>query len=548
MKKFIASFLSLFFVLNSVSVMAFALDNPKLDVLYECNSWNQAVSTGNVVFNNCKVDNKQIKLPSVDLSDNLNNYSKNSVGFQFKNAAIKKITIKFHSRSSCSVLNEGNKLVLESMGNPFLNEDLIAVRDKNNRQNLYAKSKTNENLKYIIKEELTGKFFPKTKHVLKTLSSNESFPSQYDYYGLNVIGTNNLAFLAKLKSSNANVKTDSNSTNFYEYTNTYEFNPPVSQATMYFDLSPVDLCPVGKNSTAVIESIKIEGIKNKEMPKEDENKDNGKVDKEETEKPIDKPTDKPASPEESKKPSIDDKKPKPVEPDKPSKNDPTVKPQKPNNKQDEHFPSVSFGDSIINRNNMEVKSNNNDSNSSTNVSKVVTSILDIKTKEISSDKTKDQNIQKKVIAKNAETISLKAIEEAKEKNIKIYADTATGYKVKARVYIPADKEISSDINVLFNEKATKKSKYVFESFFDNDVECIKFGEDGNEDLKLRTATKLDLSNLNTDELYFYAYSLETNSYYKFSDSTSFIDKNGYIHLTMPMDRVAIITDKPLKLK
>ena len=63
-------------------------------------------------------------------------------------------------------------------------------------------------------------------------------------------------------------------------------------------------------------------------------------------------------------------------------------------------------------------------------------------------------------------------------------------------------------------------------------------------VKTEIAAKVDLSELDTTKLYFYAYNAATNSYKKIN-TTGKVDKNGFLHFATTKAGAIVITDTPI---
>lgn len=521
MKRTCSTLLSVVLVLNLCFTSAFAENGTVISTLYEDNECSSVVSNENATFNDCRVSSNENGII-------LKSTGKNNPFITYTFPKIKRVMVKFKTPYSCSAICEDGRIVISS-NNPLIQnlmKDMVIFKDKTNT---YAKSEHGKN--YKVDKVKIGMF----DFVNAFIEMKEPIPNDVIYYGMNVLENSDLGTKAKLIKSDVKFSTV-NYMAMYEYTNTYEFETPVNSARIYFDISSTE-----KMSNATILGIKIDGIKPFVNP-DDPNK------------PIE-PTD-PVIP------------PKPIEPIEPI--DPVIppKPSKPSKRSHSTVsPNPVALDKVIEQpssatssepnvattqepatQNKPIPLPNNKSNSGNNNEEMIMKAKTLITNIF--DKLK-QGLKcsikptKNLVIKNEKTITLKEINEAKINNTNILADTSHKGKVKSRVYIGRKDDVSSNINVKFNNKASKNTNRIFQKFFSNNVECVKFGENGNSGVKLNVAVKLDLSKLDTGNLHFYAYNNLTNTYYKMKKPKYHIDEKDYLYFSMPMDKAVVITDKPL---
>lgn len=125
-------------------------------------------------------------------------------------------------------------------------------------------------------------------------------------------------------------------------------------------------------------------------------------------------------------------------------------------------------------------------------------------------------------------------------------------KIESRVYL--DKETLSqlsgkvDFSVLVSREATEKATSKFSKYFSNQFAAVHFGQKGAFGANIRVAVKLDLSSLDTDNLVFYGYDVDSNKYTLLPINAYRVDKNGYLHFATPVGGDLIISDRPITSK
>jgi len=94
----------------------------------------------------------------------------------------------------------------------------------------------------------------------------------------------------------------------------------------------------------------------------------------------------------------------------------------------------------------------------------------------------------------------------------------------------------------------KSTKAFFEKWFKNKVSTINFGQQGGFGQPVEIAAKVDLTGMDTKNLYFYSYDKKTNTYRRIEKPAYWIDKNGYLHFDTPYAGDIIISENPLERK
>ena len=94
-----------------------------------------------------------------------------------------------------------------------------------------------------------------------------------------------------------------------------------------------------------------------------------------------------------------------------------------------------------------------------------------------------------------------------------------------------------------NAQATRTTN-TFTRFFSNDVMTVSLGQQGGFGQTVTIAARLN-PEFNTDNLTFYAYDRETNTYRQIREPNYRIDSNGYVHFDTAMGGDIIISNEAL---
>jgi uncharacterized protein YbcV (DUF1398 family) len=161
-----------------------------------------------------------------------------------------------------------------------------------------------------------------------------------------------------------------------------------------------------------------------------------------------------------------------------------------------------------------------------------------------------------ITVKNAKQISaatVKKIADAAEeagKTVRILADTtdASG-KVVLRQYISpaalAEKGLGVNLGGTLSGATVDSVKAKFAKIVGKPVAVVVLNQKTTFNVKTEVAVKVDLSELDTDNLYFYAYNAATNAYGKIN-TTGKVDANGFLHFNTTKAGAIVITDTPIK--
>lgn len=133
----------------------------------------------------------------------------------------------------------------------------------------------------------------------------------------------------------------------------------------------------------------------------------------------------------------------------------------------------------------------------------------------------------------------------------VEADTVTAGEVAARMYINLEKleQNSEAIHVrVDNDTESTWNRTVrahFERHFNNRVTTAAFEQQGPFGMEISIAMKMDLSGLDRDALFFYAFDAKENAYRRLNTGY-LLDKHGYLHFNTEYGGSVIITDAPLR--
>jgi uncharacterized repeat protein (TIGR02543 family) len=123
-------------------------------------------------------------------------------------------------------------------------------------------------------------------------------------------------------------------------------------------------------------------------------------------------------------------------------------------------------------------------------------------------------------------------------------DTMDGNSVQVRITIDDPNAFKSDTMLSAYVKGADVDRVnnVFNTWFDNTVQSIHFDQQTDWDAPVRVAAKVDLTDMDTDNLVFYAYDREANRYKRIENPEYRIDANGYLWFTTPYAGSIVISD------
>ena len=156
--------------------------------------------------------------------------------------------------------------------------------------------------------------------------------------------------------------------------------------------------------------------------------------------------------------------------------------------------------------------------------------------------------------KNPGNISLEALQamsKAAGMPVRFQADSmsADGKSVEVRITLdPAKATQALNLSASTTNATAKARKALFEKWYENKVQTISFGQQGSFGQPVEIAAKVDLTGMDTENLYFYSYDKASNSYKRIEKPNYWIDKNGYLHFTTELAGDIIISNGPLQKK
>lgn len=131
--------------------------------------------------------------------------------------------------------------------------------------------------------------------------------------------------------------------------------------------------------------------------------------------------------------------------------------------------------------------------------------------------------------------------------LKLQADSMAANGTTVDVRITLDPSLASkDLNLSAStsNSQAKATTNFFEKHFSNDLMTVSLGQQGSFGQPVSIAAKLD-PKLNTENLVFYSYNKETNTYSRIPAPKYWVDKNGYVHFTTQLGGSIIISDGKL---
>ena len=156
--------------------------------------------------------------------------------------------------------------------------------------------------------------------------------------------------------------------------------------------------------------------------------------------------------------------------------------------------------------------------------------------------------------KNVGNISLAALQamaKAAGMPVKFQADSmsADGKAVEVRITLDPGKSTKGlNLSASTSNAGAKASEAMFEKWFRNNVSVVSFAQQGDFGQPVDIAAKVDLTGMDTSNLYFYSYDKATNTYRRIEKPAYWIDKNGYLRFTTELAGDIVITEGALERK
>jgi len=129
-------------------------------------------------------------------------------------------------------------------------------------------------------------------------------------------------------------------------------------------------------------------------------------------------------------------------------------------------------------------------------------------------------------------------------------DTTDVRGVQARITFQNPAEMSGDVLVSAWVQGidVNRVQSIFESFFSNSVRVVHFDHGDQWGQTARVAARIDLTGMDVENLYFYSYNREANTFRPIAEPNYRIDANGFLHYNTNMGGSIIISDGPLELR
>ena len=129
-------------------------------------------------------------------------------------------------------------------------------------------------------------------------------------------------------------------------------------------------------------------------------------------------------------------------------------------------------------------------------------------------------------------------------------DTIADGAVQVRVTVPTPGKMTGDmlLSGAVSGSTVEARKAFFEKWFVSKLQVIHLEHTGSFSQPVEVAAKVDLTGMDTTNLYFYSYDKVSNSYRRIENPDYWIDKNGYLHFTTELAGDIIVSEGELKKK
>ncbi|GHU79104.1 hypothetical protein FACS1894191_1150 [Clostridia bacterium] len=129
-------------------------------------------------------------------------------------------------------------------------------------------------------------------------------------------------------------------------------------------------------------------------------------------------------------------------------------------------------------------------------------------------------------------------------------DATIGKAVQVRVYIESPELFRKDtlVSGYTSGPAVEKIKALFTKWFENKLRVIHFDQQADWEQPVKVAAKVDLTGMDTDNLYFCSYNAKTGAYRRIETPDYWMDANGYLHFATPFAGDIIISEGALVRK
>jgi len=88
----------------------------------------------------------------------------------------------------------------------------------------------------------------------------------------------------------------------------------------------------------------------------------------------------------------------------------------------------------------------------------------------------------------------------------------------------------------------------FQRWFTTKLAAVSTGQTDGYGMPVDIAVKVDLADMDAENLYFYSYNSKNNQYRRIEKPAYWIDKNGYLRFTTELAEDIIISEGPLERK
>ncbi|MCL2035573.1 MAG: hypothetical protein FWG94_12720 [Oscillospiraceae bacterium] len=135
-----------------------------------------------------------------------------------------------------------------------------------------------------------------------------------------------------------------------------------------------------------------------------------------------------------------------------------------------------------------------------------------------------------------------AAKQAGMESLRLQADSMNENSVDVRITVDPEKSTQDlYLSASTSNSQVTRTTNTFAKFFSNDIMTVSLGQEGTFGQDVRIAAKLN-PKLNTDNLVFYTYDRETNTYRRILEPNYRIDANGYVHFDTVLAGDIIISD------
>jgi len=129
-------------------------------------------------------------------------------------------------------------------------------------------------------------------------------------------------------------------------------------------------------------------------------------------------------------------------------------------------------------------------------------------------------------------------------------DTTDSRGVQVRVTIQNPGEISQDklVSAWVTGNDVDRARGIFERWFSNPVQAVHFDHGAEWGQTVRVAARVDLTGKDTDNLYFYNFDREANTFRLIAEPNDRVDANGFLWFNTDRGGSIIVSDGPLALR